>query len=148
MKNMKYEKLRSDMIAAMKEKNKERKDSISALIDAIKKVAIDQGVRDNITDEIVDKVVLKELKSMKEQIDSCPSNREDLLTQYKNREAVFKEYAPVLLSKEEILKIVNEKYKDVIGSKNKGLIMKTIMPEFKGKADGKIINEIVEDFCK
>ena len=53
-----------------------------------------------------------------------------------------------MLSKDEILKIINEKFKDVIETKNKGQIMKSIMPEFKGKADGKLINEIVEEICK
>ena len=84
---MKFEDLRKDMIAAMKEQNKEKKDAISSLIDATKKVAIDKGVRDNITDDLVNQVIMKELKSIKEQIDTCPSDRIDLLTQYKNRYA-------------------------------------------------------------
>ena len=145
---MKFEQLRADMVTAMKEKNKEKKDAISSLIDAVKKVAIDQGTRDNITDELVDKVVLKELKSCKEQIDSCPADRVELLQEYKNREMYISAYAPQLMSKEDIIKIINEKFADVVASKNKGQIMKVIMPEFKGKADGKLINEIVEELCK
>ncbi len=136
------------MVDAMKAKDKEKKDAISSLIDAIKKVAIDEGTRDNITDELVNRVVLKELKACKEQIDSCPADRQELLTEYKNREAYIKAYAPELLDKDAIMKIINEKYSDVVATKNKGQIMKSIMPEFKGKADGKLINEIVEDLCK
>ena len=145
---MKIDDLRKDMVVAMKEKNKQKKDAISSLIDAIKKVAIDQGVRDNITDELVDKVILKELKSCKEQIDSCPQDRTELLNEYKMREEYIKQYAPKLLDKNEILKIINEKFKEIVETKNKGQIMKTIMPEFKGKADGKVINEIIEELCK
>ena len=52
------------------------------------------------------------------------------------------------MSKDEILKLINDKFADVVASKNKGLIMKNIMPELKGKADGKLINEIVEELCK
>ena len=145
---MKFEDLRKDMVAAMKEQNKEKKDAISSLIDATKKVAIDKGVRDNITDDLVNQVVMKELKSIKEQIDTCPLDRTDLLTQYKNRFAFLEAYAPKLMSKDEILKVINDKFSEVISTKNKGQIMKNIMPEFKGKADGKLINEIIEELCK
>ena len=145
---MKIDLLRSDMVLAMKEKNKAKKDAISSLIDAIKKVAIDEGTRDDIKDDLVDRVIMKELKSCKEQIDSCPSDRVELLNEYKMREEYIKAYAPKLLEKDEVLKIINEKFKNVIDTKNKGQIMKTIMPEFKGKADGKVINEIVEELCK
>ena len=75
---MELKTLQADMIKAMKEKDKVTKDAISGLIAAIKKVAIDEGVRDNITEELTDRVILKELKSVKEQIDSCPE--ESLLT--------------------------------------------------------------------
>ena len=145
---MKFEDLRKDMVAAMKEQNKEKKDAISSLIDATKKVAIDKGVRDNITDDLVNQVVMKELKYIKEQIDTCPAERTDLLTQYKNRYAFLEAYAPKLMSKDEILKLINEKFSDIVSTKNKGQIMKNIMPEFKGKADGKLINEIIEELCK
>ena len=145
---MKIDDLRKDMVEAMKAKNKEKKDAISSLIDAIKKVAIDEGTRDNITDELVNRVVLKELKACKEQIDSCPADRVELLTEYKNREAYIKAYAPELLDRDAIMKIINEKFSDVVATKNKGQIMKALMPELKGKADGKLINEIVEELCK
>ena len=65
---MQFETLQKDMIAAMKDRNKERKDAISSVIQAIKKVAIDEGHRDDISEELVDRVILKELKSVKEQI--------------------------------------------------------------------------------
>ena len=66
------------MIAAMKAKDKARKEAISSLISAAKKVAIDEGCRDDIKPEMVDRVILKELKTVKEQIDTCPASREDL----------------------------------------------------------------------
>ena len=62
---MKIEVLQKDMIAAMKEKNKEVKDALSSTIAAIKKVAIDEGTRENIPEELVDRIILKELKSLK-----------------------------------------------------------------------------------
>lgn len=143
------ERIREDMKTAMREKNQEKKNAIASLIDAAKKIVIDKGGdRVNIPDDIVSQVVLKELKTIKEQIDSCPSDRVDLLDEFKKRYAYVEAYAPKLMSKEEILKLINDKFADVVAGKNKGLIMKNIMPELKGKADGKLINEIVEELCK
>lgn len=145
---MTLEVLQKDMIAAMKARDKERKDSISSLVSAVKKVGIDNGCRDNIPEDIVDSVILKEIKSVKEQIDTCPADRTDLLEQYKARYDVFNEYAPKLLSEEEVREILTTKFADVIATKNKGQIMKTVMAELKGKADGKVINQVVAELCK
>lgn len=145
---MTLEKLQKDMIAAMKARDKERKDSISSLVSAVKKVGIDNGCRDNIREDIVDSVILKEIKSVKEQIDTCPADRTDLLEQYKARYDVFNEYAPKLLSEDEVRDILTTKFADVIATKNKGQIMKAVMAELKGKADGKVINQVVAELCK
>lgn len=145
---MTLEKLQKDMIAAMKARDKKRKDSISSLVSAVKKVGIDNGCRDNIPEDIVDSVILKEIKSVKEQIDTCPADRTDLLEQYKARYDVFNEYAPKLLSEDEVRDILTTKFADVIATKNKGQIMKAVMAELKGKADGKVINQVVAELCK
>lgn len=145
---MTFETLQKDMIAAMKARDKARKDSISSLVSAVKKAAIDEGCRDDIKEELVNRVVLKELKTVKEQIDSCPTDRTDLLEEYQTRYDVINEYAPSLMSAEEIKDILVSKYSDVIATKNKGAIMKAVMPELKGKADGKVINGVVADLCK
>ena len=144
---MQIEQLQKDMIAAMKAHDKERKEAISSVIQSIKKVAIDEGHRDNIAEDLVDRVILKELKSVKEQIDSCPDDRAELKAEYQFRYDVIAAYAPKLLSAEEVEKILVEKFADVIATKNKGQIMKTVMPELKGKADGKVINEVVAKLC-
>ena len=88
--------LQKDMVTAMKAKDKVRKEAISSLISAVKKVAIDEGHRDDIKPELVDQVILKE----------------------------------------------------VLATKNKGQIMKAVMGELKGKADGKVINQVVGELCK
>jgi len=85
---MNIETLRKDMVAAMKAKDKVKKDAISSLIAAVKKVAIDEGVRDDIPDNLVDKVILKELKSIKEQIDTCPDERAELKAEYMAKAAI------------------------------------------------------------
>lgn len=145
---MQFDTLQKDMIAAMKARDKARKDSISTLVSAAKKLAIDEGCRDNIPEELVDRAILKEIKSVKEQIDTCPADRTDLKEQYSATLAVMEEYAPKLLSEEEIKSILTGKFADVVATKNKGQIMKAVMAELKGKADGKVINNVVSDLCK
>ena len=145
---MNIELLRKDMVTAMKEKNKPRKEAISSLISAIKKVAIDEGCREEIPEELADRVILKELKTVKEQLDTCPADRTDLREEYQFRYDVINEYAPQLMSAEEVKKVIEEKFAEVIATKNKGQIMKVVMPELKGKADGKVINQVVAELCK
>ena len=145
---MQFETLQKDMVAAMKARDKSRKDSISSLISAVKKVAIDEGCRDDIKEELVDRVILKELKTAKEQVDSCPAERTDLLAEYQARYAVIKEYAPELMSADEVKALLSGQFADVIATRNKGMIMKQVMPVLKGKADGKVINAVVGDLCK
>lgn len=145
---MELEQLRKDMVAAMKAKDKARKDSISSLVSAVKKAAIDEGCRDDIPAELVDRVILKELKSVKEQIDTCPDARADLKAEYQARYDVISEYAPALMSEEQVRRYIMEKFSEVVATKNKGQIMKAVMAELKGKADGKVINQVAGELCK
>ncbi len=145
---MNIEILRKDMVAAMKAKDKVKKDAVSSLIAAIKKVAIDEGVRDDIPEELVDRVILKELKSVKEQVDTCPEERAELKAEYEATYRIVEMYAPKQLSEAEIKEIITTKFADIVAGKNKGLIMKTVMAELKGKADGKLISSVVADLCK
>lgn len=145
---MQFEQLQKDMIAAMKARDKVRKDAISTLVSAAKKAAIDEGCREDIKEELVNRVILKEVKSVKEQIDSCPAERTDLLEEYQARYDIFMEYAPQMMSAEEVEQFITEKFAEVVASKNKGMIMKNVMPELKGKADGSVINQVVAKLCQ
>ena len=145
---MTLEVLQKEMIMAMKEKNKERKETISTLVSAVKKLAIDELCRDNIPEELVNRAILKELKFAQDQVETCPKERVELLNTYKNRLAIIEEFAPKMLTRDEILDILNTKFADVVATKNKGMIMKNVMGELKGKADGKLINECVAELCK
>ena len=145
---MKLEELQKAMIEAMKAKDKARKESISVLVSAVKKAGIDAGCREDIPEEMVNQAVLNEIKTVKEQIDTCPASRTDLLEEYQARYAVMNEFAPKLLSAEEVKEILTSKFAEVLATKNKGMIMKTVMAELKGKADGKVINQAVADLTK
>ena len=61
--------LQQEMYSAMKNKNKLRKDTIAALIGAINKTAIDRGCKDNISESLINEVILKEQKTINEMID-------------------------------------------------------------------------------
>lgn len=145
---MQFSVLQKAMIDAMKAKDKERKESISVLVSAAKKLAIDAGCREDIPDDMVDQAILKEIKSVKEQIETCPDERAELKASYERRLAVMSEFAPKMLSEDEVRTILTEKFADVLATKNKGQIMKAVMAELKGKADGKVINQVVAELCK
>lgn len=145
---MQFEQLQKDMITAMKAHDKVRKDAISTLISAVKKMAIDEGCRDAIPEELIDRAILKELKLVKEQIDTCPAERVDLKASYQATHDIIQEYAPSMMSEEEIHSFIIGNYSELVATKNKGMIMKNIMGELKGKADGKLINEVVAKLCQ
>ena len=145
---MELEALRKDMVAAMKAKDKPRKEAISSLVSAVKKAAIDAGCRDDIPSSMVDQVILKELKTVKEQIDTCPDSRQDLKEEYQFRYDVISEYAPRQMSAEEVEAYIKEKFAEQLATKNKGMVMKAVMADMKGKADGKMINQVVAKLCQ
>ena len=145
---MTFEKLHSDMVAAMKARDKDRKNVISTLIADVKKAAIDAGTREEIPEELVDQVILKSLKTAKEQLDTCPDERSDLKAEYQYNYDVISEYAPRMMTTEEIREYLQENFAEALSSGNKGQIMKVVMPALKGKADGKVINAVVAEMCK
>ena len=145
---MELEQLRKDMVAAMKAGDKARKASISNLVAAVKKAAIDEGCREDVPAALVDKVILKELKTAKEQINTCPADRTELKAEYQANYDVIAEYAPKLMSAEEVKDYIQKEFADVVATKNKGQIMKAVMGALKGKADGKVINEVVAQLCQ
>ena len=145
---MTYKQLHDDMVAAMKARDKERKTVISTLIADVKKAAIDAGTREEIPDDLVDAVILKSKKAAKEQLDSCPDERADLKAEYRYNYDVICEYAPKMMSVEEIRAYLETNFTDVIATGNKGQIMKAVMPVLKGKADGRDISAAVAEMCR
>lgn len=144
----KINEVRSAMMAAMKAKDKERKDALSALLTALKNKAIDK--RADLTEEEETQVILKEIKQLKETIEMTPADRTDILAECNSRLAVLEEYAPKMMDEEEIKAVVSEVLSalglDAPTAKEKGKIMKELMPKVKGKADGKLVSEVVASF--
>jgi uncharacterized protein YqeY len=145
---MTLEMLSKEMIAAMKNKDKLRKDTISALIGSVKKAGIDKGCRDNISESLVTEVILKEQKTINEMIDTCPADRIDTLAEYKARAAVITEFAPTMMTEDEIAMELST-YCSLEGLEltkaNRAAIMRGFMPTIKGRADGKLANKVITE---
>ena len=131
--------LQAEMITAMKNKDKLRKDTISSLVQAIKKFGIDNKCKDNITNEQLSSVILKEKKIMQEMIDTCPADRTDTLAEFNARMAIINEFAPTLMDNEDAIKTFIQNLGIEPIKSNRGEIMKAL----KGKADMKIANQVV-----
>lgn len=144
---MTLEILQAEMISAMKAKDKLRKDTISSLVSAVKKAGIDNRCKDNIPETLVDTTLIKEQKTMQEMIDTCPAERADTLAEYQKKMEIIKEFAPKLMTDPEEIKIrILSLLLDAtidLEKKNRGAIMKLVVPEFKGKADMSIVNKVI-----
>ena len=149
---MTLEILQKEMIQAMKDKDINKKSVLSGAIGAIKNAAIAKKCKDNITEELVNEVLLKELKTLNEMIATCPISRNDLLSEYIDKRDALNEYAPKLLDdpkeiESTIRQLCGECHADLTKN-NRGPIMKIIMPYFKGKADMKIVNQVIGELLK
>ena len=95
---------------------------------------------------IVGDTFIKVKKTYQEQIDTCPAERTDLLALYNENMEYINFYAPKEVSEKEVCNCVYEKFMELKSANkriNIGLMMKALMPELRGKADGKIINKYV-----
>lgn len=144
----KIDEVRADMVKAMKAKDKDTKETLSMLLAALKNKAIDK--RADLTPEEETQVILKEIKQTKETLDMTPADRTEIIEECNKRLAVLEQYAPKMMDEAEIKEVVAsvlaEMGLDAPTTKDKGKIMKNLMPKVKGKADGKLVNEIVSAF--
>ena len=146
----KIEEVRAQMVAAMKNKDKERKETLSMLLAALKNKAIDK--RADLTEAEENEVIKKEIKQTQETMNLAPADREDIKEECAKRLAVLKEFAPEEMSEEQIRAEINEVLKNLgitePTGKDKGKIMKELMPRVKGRADGALVNRLVGELLK
>ena len=139
------EELSQDMKSAMKKKEvgKIELAVIRSVRSSIKNVEIDGKCE--LDDAGVSKVIAKEMKQRKESLeDFVKGGREDLAAQVRAEIAVLEKYMPAQLSSE-VFKIVS----DIVagmgeGALKMGDVMKAVMPQLQGKADGKVISDAVK----
>ena len=144
----KIDEVRAAMMAALKAGDKPRKEALSLLLSALKAKFIDK--RADLTEEEENAVVYKEIKAAQETLDTLPADRTELIDECRLRMAVYSEFAPRLMSEDEVRQVVREVLSelgiDTPTAKDKGRIMKTLMPRVKGKADGALVNRVLAGF--
>ena len=137
--------VRADMMTALKNKDAERKEALSILLSSLKSKFIDK--RADLTEDEENAIIYKEIKQAQETLDSIPSDRTDIIEECNQRIAVFTKYAPQRMSEAEIKEVI-QNLLDNLGIKEptlkeKGIIMKNLMPLVKDKADGSLVNKLV-----
>ncbi len=141
----KIDEVRADMVKAMKAGDKESKETLSMLLAALKNKAIDK--RSDLTAEEETQVILKEIKQTKETLEMTPADRTEIIDECNKRLAVLEQYAPKMMDDAEIRAVIDATLSEVgieaPEAKDKGKIMKVLMPKVKGKADGKLVNDIL-----
>ena len=139
----KIETVRAAMVAAMKAQDKPRKNALSMLLSALKNAEIDK--REPLTEDEANVVVKKEIKQTQETYDTAPADRQDIRDEAAVRLAVYKEFAPADMTADQIREVIAQVLAELNieapAAKDKGAIMKVLMPRVKGKADGKVVNE-------
>jgi uncharacterized protein YqeY len=141
----KIDEVRAAMVTAMKAGDKDRKGSLSLLLSALKNKAIDK--RSDLTQEEENEIILKEIRQTKETLEFTPADRTEIIEECKGRIAVLEEFAPKMMSEDDIKAVINEVLANLEITaptvKDKGKIMKDLMPKVKGLADGKLVNEVI-----
>jgi len=103
--------------------------------------------KSKLSEEEVIEVISSEIKKRKESISAYEKgNRKDLVREEKRELEILKKYLPEQLSLKEIEKMAKEVIKDLKAKdiKDMGKVMKELMPRLKGRADGKLVSEIVK----
>lgn len=144
----KIDTVRGAMMQAMKDKDKARKDALSLLLAALKNKAIDK--RADLTEEEENAVIFREIKQAQETVDTTPADRVQIIEEAKLRISVYSEFAPKLMDEAEIREVIIAVLAELAIEKptvkDKGKIMKTLMPRVKGKADGGLVNQVLGSF--
>lgn len=149
---MTLEKLQSEMVQALKNGDKFRKGVIADIVGNIKKAAIDKKCRDNITEALVDEILLKCKKTAQEMIDTCPAERVETLAEYKKQLEIINEFAPQLITDPIAIKVLVADYAkeaniELVKS-NRGAIMKLLAANLKGKADMAVVSKVVGEMLE
>ena len=140
--------IREAMFAAMKAGDKERKEALNLLMAAIKQVKID--TRKDLTEDDENGIIAKEVKQLKEANAMADPSRQEFIDRNNKFIAIMSEFLPQQMNEAEIRATIEKVLADLEitapEGKHKGLIMKNLMPLVKGKADGRLVNDILATY--
>ena len=145
----KMDEVRAEMVKAMKSGDKQRKDVLSLLLSDLKAKWIDK--RADLTEAEENDIIGKEIKQTKETLETAPKDRTDIIERSEFALSVLKEFAPKQMSEGEIQtaaqNVVNSLGISSPTAKDRGRIMKELMPQVKGRADGAVVSRVVASLC-
>ena len=138
--------IRADIKTAMIEKDVIKRDVLKMVLNKANALAKDAKIDEPTTDMVLD-AIKKETKQIQDTVDILTSNGKsdsDLYKESIQKMDILKVYLPKQLTEDELENEIKEFIeKNSVDTSNRGAIMKAVMPEFKSKADGKLINKVV-----
>jgi uncharacterized protein YqeY len=140
------ERLVEEMKQAMKSSDKLRLSTIRMIRSALKNKEIE--LRKKLEDDDIVKVVQVMVRKGEESVEQFQAGgRMDLVEKEKSEIEILKSFLPQPLSQEEILKVIDQSIQETEASSPKdiGKVMKSVIPKIGGKADGKLINQLVKE---
>ncbi len=145
--------IREEIKEAMKAKDAVRLGVVKGLVANFTNelVSLKRTPQDELTDEEVLNVIRRAVKQRKDSIEQfTKGGRMDLVEPEQLELAILETYLPAMMSKEDVTKIAQAKMADmgVVDKTKAGQFMGTLMKDLKGKADGQIVKEVVEELLK
>lgn len=150
---MTLEYILSEKTSAMKNGDKTRIKVLNDIIMSVQKEQTKGKTKIEATEAMVAACATKAQKTLEEMVATCPGSAEytERLADYKTQLAIAREYAPQLITdKNEIKNLIwNTLGNNIeLSKKNKGIIMKTVMPTLKGKVDMAIANQVIGELLQ
>jgi uncharacterized protein YqeY len=143
------DKLQQDMKTAMKARDELRTSTIRLAISAVRNTEIDKG--HELNDQEVIEVLAKEAKMRREAVEGAEKAGRPDVAERENKELeILSEYLPKQLSEAEITEIVEQVVAETgaTGMSDRGKVMSALMPRIKGRADGKLASQVVEQILR
>ncbi len=140
------QKIQDDMKSAMKAQEKDRLLALRNIWNAIRNKEID--AKHDLSDDEIIGILNTLAKQRRDSIDQFRAGkREDLVAKEEKELSILQGYLPQQLSKEELAAIIKEAIAEAsaAGLANAGLVMKAVMPKVKGRADGKLVSQLVNE---
>lgn len=138
------ERLRTDLTAAMRGNDTQRRDVLRMVLAAIKQIEIDSRL--TLDDAGVQDVLRRQVKQRQESIaDYTRANRPDEVARETAEAALIESYLPQMMSREAVEELARAAIAEtgVTDAKGIGQVMSRLMPQVKGRADGRLVNDVV-----
>lgn len=151
---MLYLQIKEEIKTAMKNKDTEKRDVLKMVVNKAKAIVKEKNPT-NVTEDIPDDVILqaiqKEVKQLNQTKDALKGKENtDLYASTTLKIGILSEYLPTQMTENELEKYIESELIELTGvnveisPKIKGMVMKNIMPKLKGKADSRLINQVVD----